>query len=73
MMSAPMQWAVVALIVVVCAAYALRALMPAAWRRALAGRLRAAGLPALAERLGAGDTGCAACSRNPAAPRSPGH
>lgn len=59
------QWAIVGIVVAVCVAYALRALLPMTWRRALAVRLRRSGLAALADRLDAADGGCAACARNP--------
>ena len=72
MTTALTQWSIVAIIVIVCAAYALRALLPASWRRALAARLRALGFSGIADRLGGGETGCAACARNPTVQRKPG-
>lgn len=61
--SSAIQWVLVAAIVVVAGAYALRALMPPAWRRSLAARLRASGRESLAVRLDAGG-GCDACPSN---------
>ena len=67
------QWAAVAVIVVVSAGYAAWTLMPAALRRALAAaslrlplpRAVAGRMQAHAER--AGGCGCSGCDRNPAA------
>lgn len=55
------QWLVVLAIVAVCAAYAVRALLPAGARRALARRLRAGGWERWATSLEAG-SGCDACA-----------
>jgi hypothetical protein len=60
-MNALTQWLLVLAIVAVCAAYAVRALMPAGARRALARRLRAAGRDEWARGLEAGG-GCDACA-----------
>lgn len=67
-MSAALQWVLVAAIVLVAGAYALRALLPPTWRRGLAARLRARGNDALAARLDAGG-GCDACPGAAAKPR----
>jgi hypothetical protein len=68
-MNALTQWLLVLAIVAVCAAYAVRALMPAGARRALARRLRASGRDEWARGLEAGG-GCDACAG--AAPRKAG-
>jgi hypothetical protein len=63
--SALTQWAIVAAIVVLCAAYALKVLLPKAARFAIARKFRAWGRPELAEQL-EGGSGCDACASNPA-------
>jgi hypothetical protein len=63
--SALTQWAIVALVVVLCAAYALKVLLPRAARLALAKKLRGWGRPELAAQFEAG-SGCDACASNPA-------
>lgn len=59
-MSAVTQWAVVAAIVVLCAAYAVRALLPGGTRRRLAAWLRARGYGTVAGALAA-PGGCDGC------------
>lgn len=59
-MNAVVQWLVVLAIVVVCAAYAVRALMPAGLRHSLARRLRARGREEWARGLEGGG-GCDGC------------
>jgi hypothetical protein len=71
-MNAVAQWLVVLAIVVVCAAYAVRALLPAGVRRSLARRLRARGRDEWARGLEAGGGGCNACASAHGAPKAEG-
>jgi hypothetical protein len=59
-MSALTQWAIVAAIVLVSAAYAVRVLLPTSARQALARWLRARGQPRIARQFD-GRSGCDAC------------
>lgn len=64
-MSTALQWVLVAAIVAIASVYALRAVLPPSWRRALARGLRARGNETLAARFDSGG-GCDACPANAA-------
>lgn len=63
-MNALTQWSLVGIAVVLATGYAVKALLPRAWRATLVRLLKARGATALAKSLERG-TGCDACAARP--------